>query len=58
MIRAELNELVVNMAKTDMEFDIETPVDLDNIDEAAAAALEKRAEKSAADEIEVVEVGT
>ena len=41
------------MAKLDPEFEIESTVDLDNIDEAAAEKLLKRGEK---DEIEVVEV--
>jgi len=41
------------MAKLDPEFEIESTVDLDNIDEAAAEKLLKRGEK---EEIEVVEV--
>jgi hypothetical protein len=48
--------LEVNMAKLDPEYDIETTVDLDNIDEKAAKQLEQRAGTNPADEIDVEEV--
>lgn len=44
------------MARLDPEFDIETTVDLDNVDEKAAKELEKRAEKTAEPEIEIEEI--